>query len=126
MLGASSLTFFTVFVHSVIFTFSHFYCLRIYDRKANSFRNLIIPRHELNAQLNDLDHFSREGNHADDFSRLTYRKLLEEVCRFANVLKMHGVNKGDRVSFYMPMILELPIAMLACARIGAVHSIVVS
>lgn len=68
----------------------------------------------------------REGNHADDYSRLTYRKLLEEVCRFANVLKMHGVNKGDRVSIYMPMIMELPIAMLACARIGAVHSIVVS
>lgn len=68
----------------------------------------------------------REGNHSDDFSRLTYRKLLEEVCRFANVLKMHGVNKGDRVSIYMPMVLELPIAMLACARIGAVHSIVVS
>lgn len=69
---------------------------------------------------------SREGNHCDDYSRLTYRKLLEEVCRFANVLKMHGVNKGDRVSIYMPMIMELPIAMLACARIGAVHSIVVS
>lgn len=68
----------------------------------------------------------REGSHPDDFSRLTYRKLLEEVCRFANVLKMHGVNKGDRVSIYMPMTLELPIAMLACARIGAVHSIVVS
>lgn len=68
----------------------------------------------------------REGNHPDDYSRLTYRKLLEEVCRFANVLKMHGVNKGDRVSIYMPMVMELPIAMLACARIGAVHSIVVS
>lgn len=49
---------------------------------------------------------------------------MEEVCRFANVLKDHGVKKGDRVSIYMPMILELPIAMLACARIGAVHSIV--
>ena len=71
-------------------------------------------------------HIFREGSHPDDFSRLTYRKLLEEVCRFANVLKMHGVNKGDRVSIYMPMTLELPIAMLACARIGAVHSIVVS
>ncbi|XP_055845640.1 acetyl-coenzyme A synthetase [Episyrphus balteatus] len=66
-----------------------------------------------------------EGNHPDDYSRgLTYRKLLEEVCRFANVLKDHGIKKGDRVSIYMPMILELPIAMLACARIGAVHSIV--
>lgn len=68
----------------------------------------------------------REGNHPDDFTRFTYRKLLQEVCRFANVLKMHGVNKGDRVAIYMPMIMETPIAMLACARIGAVHSIVVS
>ena len=68
----------------------------------------------------------REGNHPDDYSRLTYRKLLEEVCRFANVLKSHGVQKGDRVSIYMPMVMELPVAMLACARIGAVHSIVVS
>lgn len=74
----------------------------------------------------NVHHTNREGNHPDDYSRLTYRKLLEEVCRFANVLKMHGVNKGDRVSIYMPMIMELPIAMLACARIGAVHSIVVS
>lgn len=68
---------------------------------------------------------SREGNHPEDFSRLTYKKLLEEVCRFSNVLKSHGVRKGDRVSIYMPMVLELPIAILACCRIGAVHSIVV-
>ncbi|KAF3424294.1 hypothetical protein E2986_10895 [Frieseomelitta varia] len=65
-----------------------------------------------------------EGNDPDDYSRLTYRKLLEEVCRFANVLKSKGVTKGDRVAIYMPMILELPIAMLACTRIGAVHSVV--
>ncbi|XP_043286532.1 acetyl-coenzyme A synthetase isoform X3 [Venturia canescens] len=65
-----------------------------------------------------------EGNDPDDYSRLTYRKLLEEVCRFANVLKSKGVAKGDRVAIYMPMILELPIAMLACTRIGAVHSVV--
>lgn len=68
----------------------------------------------------------REGNDPDDYSRLTYRKLLEETCRFANVLKSKGVSKGDRVVIYMPMILELPIAMLACTRIGAVHSVVVS
>lgn len=55
---------------------------------------------------------------------MTYRKLLDEVCRFANVLKAHKVGKGDRVAIYMPMVMELPIAMLACARIGAVHSIV--
>lgn len=68
----------------------------------------------------------REGNHPDDYTRITYKKLLQEVCRFANVLKSHGVRKGDTVSIYMPMILELPIAMLACSRIGAIHSIVVS
>ena len=54
----------------------------------------------------------------------TYQQLYREVCRFANVLKKHGVQKGDRVVLYMPMIPELPIAMLACTRIGAVHSIV--
>ena len=54
----------------------------------------------------------------------TYQHLYREVCRFANVLKKHGVQKGDRVVLYMPMIPELPIAMLACTRIGAVHSIV--
>lgn len=68
----------------------------------------------------------REGNHPDDYSRLTYKKLLEEVCKFANVLKSKGVQKGDRVAVYMPMILEAIITMLACARIGAVHSLVVS
>jgi len=67
----------------------------------------------------------REGNDPEDYSRLTYRKLLEEVCRFSNVLRSHGVEKGDRVGIYMPMILEVVIAMLACARIGAVHAITV-
>ncbi len=55
---------------------------------------------------------------------LTYQQLYYEVCKFANVLKKHGVKKGDRVAIYLPMILELPIAMLACARIGAIHSVV--
>jgi acetyl-CoA synthetase len=54
----------------------------------------------------------------------TYEQLHAEVCKFANVLKKRGVKKGDRVTIYMPMIPELPIAMMACARIGAVHSIV--
>jgi acetyl-CoA synthetase len=67
----------------------------------------------------------REGNDPDDYSRLTYRKLLEEVCRFANVLKSKGVTRGDRVAIYMPMILEVIITILACSRIGAVHTIVV-
>ncbi len=55
---------------------------------------------------------------------LTYRQLFERVCRFANVLKRNGVKKGDRVCIYMPMIPELSIAVLACARIGAIHSVV--
>jgi acetyl-CoA synthetase len=59
-----------------------------------------------------------------DVRVLTYEMLHREVCKFANVLKNHGIKKGDRVSIYMPMIPELPIAMLACARIGAIHSVV--
>jgi len=59
-----------------------------------------------------------------DTKTLTYQQLFNEVNRFANVLKKLGVKKGDRVSIYLPMILELPIAMLACARIGAIHSVV--
>jgi len=55
---------------------------------------------------------------------LTYQDLYYQVCKFANVLKKHGVKKGDRVAIYLPMITELPIAMLACARIGAIHSVV--
>ncbi len=65
-----------------------------------------------------------EGNEPGEQSSLTYKELLDAVCQFANVLKKHGVKKGDRVSIYMPMVPELAIAMLACARIGAIHSIV--
>ena len=65
-----------------------------------------------------------EGNEPGEDGRLTYRELHHQVCKFANVLKSRGVRKGDRVSIYMPMIPELAIAMLACARIGAIHSIV--
>ncbi|MGH9850574.1 MAG: acetate--CoA ligase, partial [Blastocatellia bacterium] len=59
-----------------------------------------------------------------DTRTLTYQQLHQEVCKFANVLKSLGIEKGDRVAIYMPMIPELPVAMLACARIGAAHSIV--
>ena len=59
-----------------------------------------------------------------DTRTLTYQKLHREVCKFANVLKKLGVGKGDVVSIYMPMVPELAIAMLACARIGAVHSVI--
>ena len=65
-----------------------------------------------------------EGNEPGENKSLTYRELHQEVCKFANVLKSHDVKKGDRVSIYMPMVIELSIAMLACARIGAIHSIV--
>ncbi len=58
------------------------------------------------------------------YLRLTYRELHEKVCMYANVLKKHGMGKGDRIAIYMPMIPELAIAVLACARIGAVHSVV--
>jgi acetyl-CoA synthetase len=65
-----------------------------------------------------------EGDNPGEEKVLTYQQLHRQVCRFANVLKKHGVQKGDRVSIYLPMIVELPIAMLACARIGAIHSVV--
>src|ERR1700730_17842861 len=64
-----------------------------------------------------------EGEPGDQRT-ITYRELLREVGKFANVLKSLGVGKGDRVTLYMPMIPELPVAMLACARIGAIHSVV--
>ncbi len=59
-----------------------------------------------------------------DTRTFTYKQLHQEVCRFANVLKAHGISQGDVVSIYMPMTPELAIAMLACARIGAVHSVI--
>lgn len=65
-----------------------------------------------------------EGDNPEEDKKITYRELHEEVSKFANVLKDRGVKKGDRVSLYMPMIPEAAVAMLACTRIGAVHSIV--
>ncbi|MBT3012517.1 MAG: acetate--CoA ligase [Candidatus Thiodiazotropha sp. (ex Lucina pensylvanica)] len=65
-----------------------------------------------------------EGDSPDEDRKITYRELHEEVSKFANVLKSRGVKKGDRVSLYLPMIPEAAVAMLACTRIGAVHSIV--
>ncbi|MDD5747892.1 MAG: acetate--CoA ligase [Actinomycetota bacterium] len=89
----------------------------------------------LNASYNCLDRHCKNGKkdrvaiiwEGDDPGKqktFTYQQLLDEVCRFANVLKKYGVKKGDRVCIYLPMIPELPIAMLACARIGAIHSVV--
>jgi acetyl-CoA synthetase len=65
-----------------------------------------------------------EGDDPKDDKTLTYKQLHAEVCRFANVLKARGVKKGDRVTIYMPMIPEAAISILACARIGAIHSVI--
>jgi acetyl-CoA synthetase len=65
-----------------------------------------------------------QGEPDEDVKQYTYSELLKQVSRFANILKKRGVKKGDRVAIYLPMIGELPIAMLACARIGAIHTIV--
>jgi acetyl-CoA synthetase len=88
----------------------------------------------LNAAYNCLDrHLARraeqtailwEADEPGEDRRITYRELHEAVCRFANVLKARGVRKGDRVTIYLPMIPEIAVAMLACARIGAIHSVV--
>jgi len=88
----------------------------------------------LNASANCLDrHLAMRGNQTailwegDDpgeDKRVTYRELHESVCRLANALKAKGVKKGDRVTIYLPMIPEAAVAMLACARIGAIHSVV--
>ncbi|MYL97918.1 acetate--CoA ligase [Novosphingobium sp. FGD1] len=89
----------------------------------------------LNLSANCLDrHLAARGEEiailweADDPStperRITYRQLHEQVCRFANLLKSKGVRKGERVTIYLPMVPEAAVAMLACARIGAIHSIV--
>ena len=89
---------------------------------------------ELNLSVNCLDrHLAEHGDRtalifeADEpgtGQRLTYRELYEETCRFANLLKQRGIKRGDRVMIYMPMIPEAAAAMLACARIGAIHSVV--
>ena len=89
---------------------------------------------ELNISYNCIDrHLEKRGdqvailwegdNPAED-RKITYKELHEQVCRLANVMKKHGVKKGDRVTIYMPMIPEAAFAMLACSRIGAVHSVV--
>lgn len=65
-----------------------------------------------------------EGNEPHETRSLSYQQLHEQICKFANVLKQQGIKKGDRVCIYLPMIPEIVIAMLACARIGAVHSVV--
>ena len=65
-----------------------------------------------------------EGDEPSDIKRISYQELHDKVCQLANVLKKHGIKKGDRIALYMPMIPEAAYAMLACARIGAIHSVV--
>ncbi|MBV9270788.1 MAG: acetate--CoA ligase [Candidatus Eremiobacteraeota bacterium] len=89
---------------------------------------------ELNASVNCLDRHVAAGRgdkvayyyegEPGDRREITYKELLDDVCRFANGLRKLGIKKGDRVAIYMPMISELPVAMLACARIGAAHSVI--
>ncbi|MBI5395217.1 MAG: acetate--CoA ligase [Verrucomicrobia bacterium] len=89
---------------------------------------------QLNVSVNCLDrHLKTHGNKValiwqgepeEDVRKVTYAELHKEVCKFANVLKSLGIKKGDRVAIYLPMIIELPVVMLACARVGAIHSVV--
>ena len=87
-----------------------------------------LDRHQKNATRNKLA-IIWEGEPAapgkpGEERTLTYKQLHHEVCLFANVLKKHGIKKGDRVLIYLPMVVEAAVAMLACTRIGAVHSVV--
>ncbi|HEY8321278.1 MAG TPA: acetate--CoA ligase [Candidatus Baltobacteraceae bacterium] len=89
---------------------------------------------ELNVSVNCLDRHVAAGKgdkiayyfegEPGDRREITYKALLDDVCRFANGLRGLGIKRGDRVAIYMPMVPELPVAMLACARIGAVHSVI--
>ncbi len=88
----------------------------------------------LNASVNCLDrHLAKrgdqtaiiwEGDNPEESKKVTYRQAYEEVCRVANVMRANGVKKGDRVTIYMPMVPEAAFAILACARIGAIHSVI--
>lgn len=82
-----------------------------------------LDRH-LETRRNQIAIIWEPNNPNENFRTLTYKELHTEVCRFANALKNLGVNRGDRVCIYLPMVPEAAIAMLACARIGAVHSVV--
>jgi acetyl-CoA synthetase len=105
-----------------------------WDTDARNIQHTWFKDGELNVAYNCLDRNLAErgdkvalvwqGDEPDEDSKITYRELHAEVCKFANVLKGLGVVKGDRVCIYLGMVVELPVVMLACARIGAIHSIV--
>src|SRR5690606_1002085 len=92
------------------------------------------PGGKTNASFNCLDKHLQEGRGSKtailwegepgDSRTMTYEELYRELCKFSNALKGLGIQQGDRVSIYMPMVPELAIAMLACARIGAIHSVI--
>jgi acetyl-CoA synthetase len=107
----------------------------VWDTAAKKVEHTWFEDGQLNVTVNCLDRHLKtktrdkiailwQGEPENDVVKLTYAQLHEKVCKFANVLKSFGVKKGDRVSVYLPMIPELPIVMLACARIGAIHSVV--
>jgi acetyl-CoA synthetase len=107
----------------------------VWDTEARRIEHTWFADGELNVSYNCLDrHLGTptakkaalvwQGEPEEDSITLTYEELHREVCKFANALKSFGVKKGDRICIYLPMILELPIVMLGCARIGAIHSVV--
>ena len=107
----------------------------VWDTAAKKVEHTWFEDGQLNVTVNCLDRHLKtktrdkiallwQGEPENDVVKLTYAQLHEQVCKFANVLKSFGIKKGDRVSVYLPMIPELPVVMLACARIGAIHSVV--
>ena len=106
-----------------------------WDTKARKIEHTWFADGELNVAYNCLDrHLGTptakktaliwQGEAEDAVRKFTYEELYKEVCKFANVLKSKGIKKGDRVAIYLPMVPELPVVMLACARIGAIHSVI--
>ncbi|MHC4257327.1 MAG: acetate--CoA ligase, partial [Planctomycetota bacterium] len=106
-----------------------------WDTKARKIEHTWFKDGELNVSYNCLDrHLGTpienkdaivwQGEDEDAVQKFTYKQLHTEVCKFANVMKAKGIKKGDRVAIYMPMVPELAIVMLACTRIGAIHSII--
>jgi len=107
----------------------------VWDTKNRNIQHTWFEDGQLNVAYNCLDrHLGTptakktaliwQGETEDTVRKYTYQELHKQVCKFANVLKSKGIKKGDRVAIYLPMVPELPIVMLACARIGAIHSVV--
>jgi acetyl-CoA synthetase len=110
-------------------------CRYTWDTAARKIEHTWFADGQLNLSVNCLDRHAQtatrnktaiiwQGEGEDEVKRITYAELHTEVCKFANVLKSLGIKKGDRVSIYMPMVVEAAVVMLACTRIGAIHSIV--